>query len=220
MQKHLQREVEHLKKSFMSLSTMVEENVVLATKAFREMDKEAAKTVIDRDDAIDNMEIKVEEECLKMLALYQPVASDLRFIITILKINSDLERIGDLAVNIAKCSLFLCQAQKLDTHFHFSVIIQKTLVMLKKSLDALVNMDTELAREVCSLDKEVDELKHQQEKDIMDWIKQNPDHAESMIRFLSISRHLERIGDHATNIAEDVIYSVDGEIIRHHNVTK
>jgi phosphate transport system protein len=220
MKKHFQRELEQLKKNFISLSTLVEETVALATKAFREMDINAAKAVIDQDDTIDNMEIKIEEECLKLLALYQPVASDLRLVITILKINSDLERIGDLSVNIAKCASFLCQVPKLDTHFQFADIIQKTQMMLKKSIDSLVNMDTVLAYEVCRLDEEVDAIKLRQEGDIVNYIRENPDHTESMIRFLSVSRNLERIGDHATNIAEDVIYSVEGDIIRHHKYVK
>ena len=218
MQKHLEREMITLKQNILRLSTMVEETVTAATKGFQEMDGVGAEHVIEQDVDIDQMEIKIEEDCLKMLALYQPVARDLRFIVTVLKINNDLERIGDLAVNIAKCARYLAKKPKLDTGFHFSTIIQKTKDMLKKSIDAFVNMDTQLAYEVCALDAEIDNLKNQQEQAITERIKSTPSDTDSLIRFLSISRHLERIADHTTNIAEDVIYSVDGDIIRHHNV--
>lgn len=217
MQKHLEREMISLKQNLLRLSTMVEETVTAATKVFQEMDEKGADLVIEKDIEIDQMEIKIEEDCLKMLALYQPVARDLRFIITVLKINGDLERIGDLAANIAKCARFLAQKPKLDTGFHFSSIIQKTKIMLKKSIDSFVNMDTQLAYEVCALDSEVDTIKNQQEIAITERIQSNAIDADSLLRFISISRHLERIADHATNIAEDVIYSVDGDIIRHHN---
>lgn len=220
MHKHLDREIENLKKLFMSLSTLVEENFVQATKAFKEMNAEAAKLAIGNDERIDKMEIEVEEECLKMLALYQPVAVDLRYIITILKINNDLERIGDLACNIAKCTVFLAEHTEFEVSNHFPVMIQKTQVMLEKSLDALVNMDTQLAYEVCALDTEVDELKNYLEQDLITMIQSTPEQASSLLRLLSIARYLERMADHVTNIAEDVIYSADGDIIRHHRKDK
>ena len=220
MHKHLDREIENLKKLFMSLSTLVEENFVQATKAFKEMNAEAAKLAIGNDERIDKMEIEVEEECLKMLALYQPVAVDLRYIITILKINNDLERIGDLACNIAKCTVFLAEHTEFEVSNHFPVMIQKTQVMLEKSLDALVNMDTQLAYEVCALDTEVDELKNYLEQDLITMIQSTPEQASGLLRLLSIARYLERMADHVTNIAEDVIYSADGDIIRHHRKDK
>jgi phosphate transport system protein len=220
MQKHLEREQIHLKQSLVNLSTLIEETVEKATRVFREMDTEGAKALIEADSIIDKMEIKVEEECLKLLALYQPVAKDLRFIVTVLKINNDLERIGDLASNIAKCALFLSQKPKLDTQFHFSEIISKAQVMLRKSIDSLVNMNTKLAFEVCLTDDEVDRLKNQQHDAIIARIKEQPEEIEVMVKFLSVSRYLERIADHATNIAEDVIYCVDGDIIRHNIISK
>lgn len=216
MHKHLDREIENLKKIFMSLSTLVEENFVQATKAFKEMNAEAAKAAIENDEKIDQMEIAVEEECLKMLALYQPVAVDLRYIITILKINNDMERIGDLACNIAKCTVFLASQTQFEVSPHFFVMIQKTKTMLEKSLYALVNLDTQLAYEVCALDTEVDQLKNYLEQDLITLIQTNPDHVGSLLRLLSIARYLERIADHVTNISEDVIYSAQGDIIRHH----
>ena len=132
MPKHLDRELEGLKKIFMSLSTMVEENFLLATKAFKEQRADYAKSAIENDEHIDQMEIRVEEECLKMLALYQPVATDLRFIISILKINNDIERIGDLAVNISKCTLYLSEHSAIIIPPHFAVMISKTHFMLER----------------------------------------------------------------------------------------
>ncbi len=220
MHKHLDREMENLKKLFMSLSTLVEENFFLATKAFKELNAEAARQAIENDFKIDDMEIQVEEECLKMLALYQPVAIDLRFIISILKINSDIERIGDLAVNIAKCSVYLSEHPPIEVPPHFALMIQKTQVMLEKSLVSLVNLDPPLAYEVCYLDDEVDELKNDQEQSIVLLLQKNPEQAGSLLRLLSVARYIERIADHVTNIAEDVIYSVEGDIIRHHTQSR
>lgn len=215
MYKHLEREIEHLKKQFSALSTVVEENFIQAIKAFKTLDASQSKIVIDNDEKIDQMEIAVEEECLKLLALYQPVAVDLRYIITILKINNDLERIGDLSCNIAKCTVSLSEIPNFDIPSLFPVMTHKTHVMLEKSLEALSSFDCNLAYEVCRLDSDVDELKASLEKELILAIQAEPMHVERMLRLLSISRYLERIADHATNIAEDVIYSVQGEIIRH-----
>jgi len=161
------------------------------------------------------MEVDVEEECLKILALYQPVAIDLRFIITALKINNDLERIGDLAVNIAERSEFLARQPEVHVPLDLEKMTEKTQSMLTKSLDALVNMDCDLAHQVCAADDEVDAMNRQMYLTVQDGIRQHPEQLESLIHLLSASRHLERIADHATNIAEDVIYMAEGQIVRH-----
>jgi phosphate transport system protein len=174
-----------------------------------------AREVIDSDTEIDHTEISVEEECLKILALHQPVAIDLRFVVSCLKINSDLERIGDLAVNIAERSLFLIRSVRVDIPFDFVGMADKAQSMLKGALDALVNFDPDLARKVCAMDDEVDEINRQMYDLVKDAIRREPESLDSLIHLLSVSRHLERIGDHATNIAEDVIYMLTGEIVRH-----
>jgi phosphate transport system protein len=164
---------------------------------------------------IDQEEVNIEEDCLKVLALYQPVAIDLRFLVTVLKINTDLERIGDLSVNIAERSDFLSRQTPVTVPFDFDLMAEKTQSMLHKGIDALVNIDCELAYNVCAMDDEVDAINKEMYQLVIQSILENPSDIDSLIHLLSVSRHLERIGDHATNIAEDVIYMAEGKIIRH-----
>lgn len=216
MSYQLNREIDLLKRVFLSLSTRVEENIHLASQAFQNMDPELSKIVIHNDDAINREEMNVEEECLKILALHQPVASELRYIISILKINNALERIGDLAANIAKKVIRLSQYPDAPrVNFDFNPLTQNVAWMIKNSLDALVNVDAPLARAVCRADDTVDAEKHAANKVIIETIKANPEHTEALLNVLSIARHLERIADHAAHIAIDVIYMVEGSIIRH-----
>jgi phosphate transport system protein len=212
---HLINEIEKLKKMILSLSAMAEERVQRAVKALEGRDEALAQRVVDSDYEIDKKEVDVEEECLKILALHQPVAIDLRLIIAVLKINNDLERVADLAVNIAERAVFLATQPRLPMWFNFSQMAEMAQAMLHKSLDALVNLDAKLAREVCAEDDEVDAMNRQTYLQVQDGIRRHPERMESLIHLLSVSRHLERIADHATNIAEDVIYMCEGEIVRH-----
>jgi phosphate transport system protein len=159
--------------------------------------------------------VDVEEECLKILALYQPVASDLRYIIAVLKINQDLERIGDLAVHIAERALFLCRQPRITIPVRLEQMADKTENLLKKVLDAFVNLDEAAAREVCAADNEVDNMNQEIFQQVKEAIMKNPQLFESLLQIMHISRHLERIADHATNIAEDLIYLIEGRIVRH-----
>lgn len=218
MTRHFQREVDLIKKKILSLSAIVEESVYRAVRAISERDLKLANKVIENDEEIDQMEIEVEEECLKILALNQPVAIDLRFIIAVLKINNDLERIGDLAVNIAERAAFLATKERIDIPFDFRGMSEKAKEMLRKSLDALVNMDSNLAREVMLADDEVDEMHRKMYTQVQEGILKEPDRLDCLINLLAVSRQLERIADHATNIAEDVVYMIDGEIVRHGKV--
>jgi phosphate transport system protein len=215
MPRHLQREIEKLKKKILALGAVVEESVQKAVRSIQDRDVELAGKIINNDVETDHIEVDVEEECLKILALYQPVATDLRFIVAVLKINNDLERIGDLAVNIAERAAFLATQERISFPFNFEEMAGKTQSMLKRSLDALVNSNAELAREVCAADDEVDAINRQMYIQVQQGIRSHPEQMEALIHFLSISRHLERIADHATNIAEDVIYMIEGEIVRH-----
>jgi phosphate transport system protein len=212
---HLMREVDVLKKKTLALSTVVEETVGRAVRAVAEKDEKAARDLIAGDGAIDAMEIEVEEECLKILALHQPVAIDLRFIVAVLKMNNDFERIGDLAVNIAERALALSKRPDADNADHLAVMVEKARSMLKKSIDSLVGMDAELGRSVCASDDDVDALYRSMFDKVKKGILASPDRLDDLLQLLSIARHLERIADHATNIAEDVIYLVEGEIFRH-----
>ena len=215
MTRHLRTEIDKLKKKILTLSARVEENVHIAVKSFSENDETLARQGIDADDAIDQMEVDVEEECLKILALHQPVANDLRFIIAVLKINNDLERIGDLASNIAKGTMHIACHDNIEVPFDLLKMSDKVKLMLRKSIDSLVNLDAGLAHQVCLADDEIDDLHRQMYKIVEEKIPNYPNSLDCLIRFLSTSRQLERIADHVTNIAEDVIYMIEGEIYRH-----
>ncbi len=212
-----QKELEKIKKLILSLGAMVEERMRLAIQAIENGDMQIAETVIQSDYEVDEKEVEVEEECLKILALYQPVAVDLRFLIAVIKINNDLERIADEAVNIAERVTNITGKQDDGFRFDYAPMAEIVEDMLKKSLDALVNLDVDMAFKVVTLDDDVDDLHATAYDLIKKEMQKTPDKAGSLINLYLISRHLERIADHATNIAEEVIYLVEGEIVRHGN---
>jgi phosphate transport system protein len=212
---HLQRAIEGLKKNLLSLCALVEEQVELAVRALLDRDAEMAARVEQRDAEIDHREVEVEEECLKDLALHQPVASDLRFIVSALKINNDLERIGDLAVNIARKATTFSAQPPMEIPFDLAGMSRKTQAMLHDSLTALVTLDARLAGDVCARDTEVDRMKRAVRLKSEELMRTEPARVPGLLTLMAVSRSLERIADHATNIAEDVVYLVDGRIIRH-----
>lgn len=215
MAKHLQKELGKLKKRLFSLSALVEEDVRDAIKAIHTLDNDLAQKVIQKDQVINNEEIEVEEECLKILALYQPVATDLRFIVSALKVNNELERIGDLAVNIAKRTSILSK-HNVKEKYDFSDMAQGVQEMLKKALDSLINIEANTARQVISDDDKIDEYNRLNYDRIKKDIQNAPDQITPLIQYYTVSRILERMADHITNIAEDVIYMIEGQIVRHH----
>ncbi len=215
MSKHMQHEIEKLKKRIIDLTGVVQKAVEEAVRSVTDRNCSLAQQIIDRDITVDKTEVDIEEECLKLLALYQPVATDLRFIVAVLKINDDVERVGDLAVNIAQRTLFLCRQPPVETPCDFTEMSRKALNMLGGSLEALMNQDAQRAREVRAMDNEVDALNREMHAKINAAVRKDPDHVEHLMSYLSVSRHLERIADCATNVAEDVIYLVEGEIVRH-----
>ncbi len=215
MAQHLQREIDRLKRKILALGALVEEDLRLAVKALGERDDKLARRVVETDIEIDNMEVEVEEDCLKVLALHQPVAIDLRFIIAVLKINNDLERIGDLSANIAERAASIAKQERVESPYDFPEMSQKVQAMLHTALDSLVNLDSKLAHTVLAADDEVDAINRSMYERVQQHIRRNPDKMDTLIQMLAVSRNLERIADHTTNIAEDVIYMVDGEIIRH-----
>ena len=215
MSKYLQDELTKLKKRFYEYCAIVEEDVRNAVRSVYENDKRLAMQVIDKDNEIDKMEIEIEEECLKLLALYQPVAIDLRLIISMLKINSDLERIGDLAVSIAERSLRINELDQKHPQFDFTIMCEKSLLMVKNSIDSLIDFDEQKAKAVMEADEEIDALHKNVFQTVGDALKDKPNSFELLSQYLTISRALERIGDHATNIAEDVVYMINGTIVRH-----
>jgi phosphate transport system protein len=215
MAKHLEKELDRLKKLIYSLGARVVENLELAVKSFQEHDEALAIQIIEGDREIDDLEVEVEEECLKALALYQPVAIDLRFIVAVMKLNSDLERIGDLAADIAKNGIYINEISKpkIPLDLHQMTYLAKAIV--RKSLDSLLNIDAYLAREVLRDDEEINAMKAEMKGEIVEALKRDPEHAEALTTLLAVTHRLERIGDHACNIAEDVIYMVEADIVRH-----
>jgi phosphate transport system protein len=212
---HFQKELEKIKKQILSLGSMVEERVRMAARAIDTFDPEIAGKLEATDFEVDEMEVEVEEDCLKILALYQPVAVDLRFLIAVIKINNDLERIADEAVNIAQRVLTISKSSRDKFFFDYSIMAQKAQDMLKKSLDALVNLDVDTAFNVLTMDDEVDAMHRNAYDTIKKYIAEHPDKVAYLLNLYLISRHLERLADHATNIAEEVIYLIEGEIVRH-----
>jgi phosphate transport system protein len=215
MTKHFRKELETIKKRILTLGSMVEDLVHDSVQAVDRVDADLADQIITKDSEIDETEVDIEEECLKVLALHQPVAVDLRFIIAVIKINNELERIGDQAVNIAQRVQVIAKRPKPPFWFDYSEMGEKAQKMLRMSLDALINMDVDLAYRVITMDDEVDQIKSEAYDKIKQAIQELPERVGYYINLLLISRHLERLADHATNIAEEVIYLVEGEIFRH-----
>ena len=215
MTRHIEHQIAQLKNSILRFGTIVEEAISLSNTALFKQDVALAKKVLENDSEIDRLEVELEEECLKVLALYQPVAADLRFVVAVLKINNDLERIGDLAGNIAKIVSQLTTTGPLKLPEEISIMAKQAEEMVKNSLDAVVKADPDLARQVRREDDVVDAGRQAVRELVMQRIRKNPEKVESLLQINSVSKHIERIADMATNIAEDVIYMVEGEIVRH-----
>lgn len=215
MARHIERQLGQLKERILRIGTLVEEAIAKSITALINRDTPLAQRVMASDEEIDRMEVEVEEECLKILALYQPVAADLRLVVSALKINNDLERIGDLAKNIAKRVAQLANAGDIELPAEIRTMATLAQEMVKESLDAVVNGDPALARRVREEDDAVDEARQRVRKMVLAGIKAEPERVESLLRINSVSKHIERIADMATNIAEDVIYMVEGDIVRH-----
>ena len=215
MTKHIERQIENLKERILRLGTLVEEAISKSITALINRDTSLAQRVIANDSEIDAMEVEVEEECLKMLALYQPVAADLRFVVAALKINNDLERMGDLARNIAKRVTQLEGGDPYDLPPEIRTMATQAQEMVRQCLDAVVKRDPTLARQVREEDDIVDEARQRIQRRVLQGIKDHPENVENLLRINSVSKHIERIADMATNIAEDVVYMVEGDIVRH-----
>jgi len=193
----------------------VVEAIQKALRALQERDEGLAREVLEGDRRIDSAEVEVEEECLKLLALYQPVAEDLRFIAAVMKINSDMERMGDEAANIAGHALFLAGQDPIPMHPRLKELSETSMRMVRESLAAFVKGDVDAARHICAEDDEADQYNREVINAVWKMMSAEPETVERATHLFSVSRHLERIADHATNIAEDVVYMVEGKIIRH-----
>ncbi len=215
MTKHLRGDLERLEKRLLILGARVEDTVRKSIEALLERRADLAQPVIHGDPTIDGEEVEIEEECLKILALHQPVANDLRFVAACLKINSDLERIGDLAVNIAERAASLRRTQSIPGPSSLRPMMETTTRMLRECLDSFVKQSVVLARKVMAEDEKVDAFNRKNITEMVEVMKESSEKVEDGLHFLSASKNLERIADHATNIAEDVVYMVEGEIVRH-----
>jgi phosphate transport system protein len=213
MSKHLVRDLENLQRQILNMAGCVEEVIYKSIQALQEHNKALANEVIAGDNKIDELDNAVTEECLKLLALHQPVARDLRRIATVFMITTDLERMGDLAADIAERALVVRPSVGIPDKL--PRMTDMTTSMVRQSLDAFVNLDGKQARRVIRLDDDVDRYNDEIIDELMARMKSSPDLIEPCLSLFSAVRHLERIADHATNIAEDVLYLVDGELVRH-----
>jgi phosphate transport system protein len=215
MARHFHEELDALKQTLLAMGGLVEDQIRRAMRALVERDDVMAQEVIDRDRRVNTYDVEVDEQCVNLLALHQPAAGDLRFITTTMKIVTDLERIGDQAVNIAQRALELNREPQLKPYIDLPRMADRAQRMVKESLDAFVAGDTALARQVCAEDAEVDALKEQIFRELLTFMMEDPRTVSRAIRVILISRFLERVADHATNIAEMVIYLVEGKMVRH-----
>ncbi len=216
MSLHLHRDLDKLKKEMLRLGNLVESAIDNAFLALNNRENIPVEEVFANEELINEMEVQIEEDCLKILALHQPVAVDLRFIVVVLKVNNDLERMGDIAKNIAERARDLMESD-LIPELNKAMLSLPDLVrtMVRNSLDSLVKLDDELARKIIEMDDQVDEINREMYAIVKSLVAERPEIAEPAINLLSTSRNMERIGDLCTNIAEDVIFVVEGKVVRH-----
>lgn len=215
MERKFDEELKNLKDKILKLGALVEEQVQNAVNALVKRDSSLAKDVIEKDTQVNRIEVEIDEECIRLIALRQPVGVDLRFITTAMKLVTDLERIGDLAVDICERAMELNLEPQLKPYIDLPRMADISMQMLKGALDAFVNRDSKLAQEVCARDDEVDNLNVQIFRELLTFMVEDSHTISRAVRISYISKYLERIADHATNIAEMVVYLVEGKIIRH-----
>jgi phosphate transport system protein len=214
---HFEEELQALKNRLLSMGALVEDRVHRAVQALMDRRAEVAESIANGDQDVNELQIEIDDRCLKLLALQQPMASDLRLITSAMKINSDLERIGDQAVNIAENSARILAHPPLKPLIDLPRMAEIAEAMTRDSLDAFVRRDSELARRVLAKDDEVDQLKDQIFRVLLTYMMADPGTIERAIALILVSRNIERIADHATNIAEDVIFMVEAKDVRHHH---
>ncbi len=214
--RHFEEQLDDLRKRLLAMSGLVESAIYRSILALIEKDEHQANLVLQNESRINQMEIEIDEQATRLLALDQPVAADLRFITATIKINSNLERMGDLAVNIAERALSLMHEPVLNTVIDIPHMANLVESMVRKALDAFVQKDAELARSVLLSDDAVDEMRDLIYRKLVSYMQQDPRSVPQGIDFIFVARNLERVADHATNIAEDVVFLVEGVDVRHH----
>jgi phosphate transport system protein len=218
MQRHFDEELKALNQKLLKMALLTQESIFKSVEALKARDVEMARAVISDDVTVDNLENEIDDSVLNMVALYQPVASDLRFLLTAMKVNADLERMADLAVDISQRVLELAPLPLLKPLIDIPKLSAVAQEMIKKAIDAFVNRDVALAKEVCLSDSRADQLRDLiQDELINDYLAKDARSATRAVPLLLIARYLERICDHATNIAEDIIYMVEAKVVKHHH---
>jgi len=220
METHFQQELNGLKKELLKMAGLAEQAIANAIDALVKRDSALAEKIIREDKAINDIELEIDDLSLKLLALHQPMAADLRFITSAMRINIELERIGDLAVNIAERALSLNQEPQLKPYIDIPRMAEITKNMVKTVLDAFVSGDPDLARAVCERDDQVDDLNDQVFRELLSYMLADPKTITRAVHLIIVSKYLERIADHATNIAEGVIFMVKARVIKHHAYCK
>jgi phosphate transport system protein len=218
MQRHFEEELTRLKERILKMGALVESQIAASIKALVERDTALAKQTIQNDHLVNAMDVEIDEDCIRLLALYQPAARDLRFITTAMKITTDLERMSDLAEDICERSIELAEEPLLKPYIDIPRMAEAAQKMVREALDAFVNKDVKLARKVCAEDQFIDELTHQIFRELLSFMVEDPTTITRAVRVSFVAKYIERIGDHATNIAEMVVYLVEGKIIRHTKV--
>ncbi len=216
MERHFHEQLQELRATLTTMASMVEEAINKAVASLIDRDQELAKAVIAGDDAINDIELAVDEQCLKLIALHQPMAVDLRFIMSAIKINNDLERVGDHAVNIAERALALCEQEQLKPLIDIPRMAVLAQQMVKDSIHSFVKGDVAKARAVCVRDDEVDNLDDQVFRELLTYMSEDPRTISRALHLIIISKNLERIADLSTNIAEEVIFIYEAHTIKHH----
>jgi phosphate transport system protein len=220
METHLQKELQELKENLLKMAALVEEAIRDSVQSLVKRDSELAQKTFAFEDRINKLENVIDQMCLKLLALRQPMATDLRFITSAMKITTDLERMGDQAVNIAERAISLNQEPQLKRYIDIPKMAEIAQSMVKDVLDAFVNHDSKLARSVCERDDLVDGLNDQVVRELLTYMMSDPKTIARAVHLMIVCRCLERVADHATNIAEDVIFMVDALVIKHHSNAK
>lgn len=215
MQRHFDEELKTLKEKILRMGAMVENQIASAIKALVERSSDLARQVIANDHKVNAMDVEVDEDCLSLIALHQPMAGDLRFLTTAMKISTELERMSDLAENISERAIELNEEPQLKPYIDIPRMAEHAQRMVKEALDAFVNRDAVLARKVCGDDDFMDSLTHQIFRELLTYMIEDPHTITRAVRITFIAKYLERLADHATNIAELVVYLVEGKIIRH-----
>lgn len=215
MERHFDQQLGALRKNLIQMASLIETAIANAVKSLIERDSDLARLVVQSDEQVDALELEIDKQCVDLLALRQPLAIDLRFITSSIKITNNLERMGDLAVNIAERVIPLSQEPQLKPLIDIPRMATITQTMVKDSIDAFVNRDTELARSVYQRDSTVDAMNDQIFRELLTYMMQDPANITRAVHLILITRHLERIADHSTNIAEEVVYIVKAKVVKH-----